>query len=398
MNRMFWGASILLLPFIVELGAMDQLRLPKAKFLVLLAFLYGAVYYWNEIDRPLGVGIALIGISSFFSRTYFPFNDLLLCGAGLFAGLWAKSPTRGQVRCFLKLLEVSAIICAAYGLIQYAELDPIMHLVPGTTHWRPVALLGQHTLYGPFAIAGLLASLFLGRKWRALFLALPFPFIDSSFTYLSLAAGIYVFLVFRLGKKFAVCSGAIGAIALVGIVSTFLLKKDYTNTEALNDKGRFKVWAQAAHLGRIHPISGYGFGSFKEVYPAFQHKAVREANGLKDEDLSPEAKKFIADAEYIHRESGTFLSVHNEYIQAFMEMGWPAVFSILAIIGSFYFSFYFIDKDPEVWALAALFSVFLVNSCGNFIFHLVPQALIPLWSFVALKTYSPTKWEAYEHP
>lgn len=397
-NRMFWGASILLLPFIIDIGTFDDFRLPKAKAMVLLSFIWAGFYFWKEIDKALGMGIILVGISAHFSRTMYHVEDILLFGSAILVGTFAKNATRGDVRGFFKLLETAALICATYGLIQVSGLDPWMKLVPGTTEWRPVALFGQHTLYGPFAVAGLMCSLFLGRKWRAAYLLLPVILIDSSFTYLSLIVGLFVFLWFKLGKKASVVTAGVLTVLALAVFFVKYNKGDHTSWEPINDKGRFKIWRHAAQLGFIHPISGYGFGSFKVAYPLFQDKNLREANGIKDEDLSPESRKFIEEAEYIRRESGYFFTVHNEYIQAFMEMGFPGVFCILAIITSFFWSFYWAPRSPETWGLAALFSIFLANASGNFIFHLVPQALIPLWSFIAMKTYKEEMWEVYERP
>jgi O-antigen ligase len=390
-----WGASVVLLPFIIEVGnPIDEFRLPKAKFMVLLAFIAGAAWVWRNIDTALGFAVALVGFSAYYSRTFYPIADLGYFAAALVVGMFARSPSRGDIRAFLKLLELSALVCAIYGLVQAAGLDPVLKLWGWAGHPRPTAFLGQHTLYGPFVVSGLMASLFLGRKFRPLILLAPIPFVDSSFTYLSLAVGLGVFSFYKLGTKITLA--AAGVLVLFSLVAASLFPEKIE--ESLNDKGRYRLWKQAIHLGKIHPVSGYGFGSFKVAYPIFQDAEQRKAFGIKDEELPAEVKEFIKTAEIIKKDTGdrVFYTAHNEYVETFMSMGYPGLLAIILVVGSFFYSFYLSDKNPELYALCAIFCVFLANASGNFIFHLVPQALLPLWSFIALRTYTPLAWEEYE--
>ncbi len=385
LKRIFIGAGVLLLPFAFQLSGSEQLRLPKAKVLMLLAALYFGIELARKVDRLLGISAFFCALSAYLAHTAFQGEDLLYVFAALSTAFWIKKPSKYDLQIFLKCLEFSGLICAAYAFFQIIGHDPIMNYYPWADIGRPSIFFGQHTLYGPWAVACFATALFSRHYWRSILLVLPIFFINSSFTFLSLSVVVLVFSIYAL-TRFAVLS--MGVIIAIGLLSAAFLRPDLLK-EPMNDKGRFALWGQSVELAGRRPLLGYGFGNFKAVYPVFQDKNARIQNGIDDSTLSPRAKEFIARAEHIRAEGGLFFQAHNEFIEAYFMGGIPGLILALLFPLSFFFAFYRSEKTPETWTLCAIFYSFMANAVGNFPMHLIPQALLPLWSYVAVTSNAP---------
>lgn len=387
MEKWLTRAVVLLLPFVFWSSG-EQFREPKAVTLIVMAALWLFFALSEKINLALGFSFFYLVVSGAFLGRVIPYGDILALFAAAISCLWI---TKDNPKVVFKLLEFVGVICAVYGLAQYFGFDPIMNF----QEWadvRPVALFGQHTLYGPFAVSAFAVSLFYRHWIRAAFLIVPVVLIDSSFTFLSLASVLAVWAIANFKKEVILWSifglfvaGLSGAIMFDGILKT----------EALNDKGRFALWGQVTELAANRPVLGYGLGSFKEIYPVFQNKALRVKNGISDDSLSTDAREFIRKAEQIRNEQGTFLSAHNEFLQVFFELGLLGVVCVLWILGSFFLSFRASLKNTEAWICLSIFCLFLANSLGNFPLHLVPQALLPLWAYCFVIRMKKSKWRSY---
>jgi hypothetical protein len=384
LGRLFAGAGLILLPFIFSFSEPEHIRLPKAKFLFLMVAAYCAIGLMRKVNPMLGLAYLGCVISAYFSNTVFPFEELLIFTAAIATSYWVTKPSDKELNAGLSILEWVGIVCAVYGILQVNGLDPIQSY-QSWADIRPVVFLGQHTLYGPFAVACFTVALFRKHWLRSAILVVPVVLVDSSFTFLSLAVVLAIWAYVNLAKRYFFLLFASGLIAAVMILA---LPKEMLG-DKFNDKGRFLLWGQALKLTETRPFFGYGFGSFRVIYPVFQSKELRVANGIDDEKLSAEAKKFIARSEAIRMESGLFYSPHNEYIQAYFEMGLVGVFILLGLFLSFLISFYASPKTTETWILFAIFWSFAANSIGNFTPHLVPQGLLLLWVYVSMTTRNP---------
>ncbi len=248
---------------------------------------------------------------------------------------------------------------------------------------RVPVFFGQHTLYGPFCVAAVASALFSGRYVRAVILALPIYCIDASFTYLSLGVVVGLFLIHKFGRTALlglIIAGVLGGL----VVCKELLFRDNVRVEALNDNGRFALWKLTWRIAEARPFIGHGYGSFRNQFPAFQDKRIREMNGLKDESFSPEVQEVLAKAAELQKRSGLFVSAHNEYLETFYEFGFIGPLFCLALIAAFLLAWACGPRESIDWALCAIFLSFCANALGNFPFHLIPQALLPLWAFVAV--------------
>lgn len=380
-ERIFAGAGLILLPFIFEVGVADEMRLPKAKALLLLAMLYGATKVWQKIDKPLGFFAGLVSLSGFFSSTGVAYHDILFFWGALASVFWIKPLTERDFLLGLKIFECVAVVIAVYAVVQITGNDPFIEYYDWAENWRPTGLFGQHTLYGPYAVTGFLIALFRRHFIVASILLFPIIVINSSFTFLSLAVGVLLWVWFT--HKKALPHISVLAVILCLVAATYFPNK---MKEGLNDKGRFELWGQTAFLISKRPIFGYGFGSFKEIYPIFQMKDLREANGIQEGELSEATRKFIRGAEHVRAESGIFMNAHNDLLNFTFEAGVVGALAVLAMLANFLRRIRRLLWIPCFPLALALFLAFLANSLGSFPFRLVPQALIPLWIYAFIVT------------
>lgn len=394
--RYFAGAALLALPFIFSADGGEQLREPKARMLAIMFGLWIATELWKKVHPSLGCAAGFLFLSAFFTAPTFPHHAMLAMLGAFGSCLWIARPTKHDIERGLEILEISGILCATYACVfqlqgQWFFLTPL----PGAL---PFAAFGQQTLYGPFAVACFASALFQGRHFRALLLFLPIPIVSSSFTYLSLGVVLFFYALSIFGKK------AILGVLLVGLLLLTGSKIWPSHArEVLDDKNRFTLWGQALTLSSRHWVVGHGFASFRVIYPIFQDPELRKANGIDDSKQSPEFREFVKVAGGLKGGSGIFLHPHSEPISVFFEHGalgllialwWALAFVISAFrdqIEDFFRSWWGYEQksqpiDPSRWALVAIFFAFLANSLGNFPFHLIPQALLPLWAFVAVTT------------
>lgn len=382
------GAAIILLPFIFYWRGSDEgMREPKARFLILLMGLFLSSSIFSKISWTLGCATGFVYFYSFFLSPNFPYVELMTFSAALSSCLLVANATKDDIKIGLELLEVVGIAAAAYAMVlQLAHHDPIMTLVPGADFHRVQVFFGQHTLYGPFAVACAAPALFRKRYLRAIFLFSPIIAIDASFTYLSAAVVIAMFLAFRFGKKAILGMGLIGLMATASAGYVYY-RGDFLKYEFLNDNGRFALWEYTARIASARPWIGHGgLGAFSQQFQIFQNKELRQAIGIDDSKLSPNAMSVIHGAEELRNRSGVFLSSHNEFLQTFYEFGIAGLFFVVMLILTFWWWWSIVAYSPENWALGAIFFSVLANSMGNFPFHLIPQALLPLWAYTLVTT------------
>ncbi len=379
------GAGFIVLPFIFSASPGEQMREPKAQFLAILMGLVISSLLFRKVAWSLGCAAFALYAYAFLAKDFHAAQILTLTAA-LGSCLLIAEAKKHDIKIGLEVLEAAGVLCAAYAMLkQFSGLDQILHMTPGNDFRRVSVFFGQHTLYGPFCVAAAAPALFRGRFFKTMLIALPIPLIDSSFTYLAAGAVVAVYLVFRHGKP-ALIALSLAAIAGSAIIAPKLLSEQRIKIEALNDNGRFALWQLTFRIAKVNPFFGKGFGSFSEQFPVFQSPEMQNQLGVKRELLSPAAVEILNKAKELFDRSGFFLSPHNEFLDVFYEFGGFGLLIVVALLCAFGWAFCVAEKTVEAWAILAIFLSFLADSCGNFPFHLIPQALIPLWSFVAMTT------------
>lgn len=382
LDKILLGAGFVILPFIFSPHG-EGMREPKAQFMAVLGGLLLSAAVGRRISWPLGLGAAWVYLSC-FRAPFFPIEALLALSAALGSCLLVAEATENDVKGGLEILQITGLLCAGYAMLfQLAAADPLLRLIPGADYRRVSVFFGQHTLYGPFCVACAAPALFRGRLFRAILIASPLPFINASFTWASAGVVVALYLVFRYGRR-AVLGLSLLAVTGAGALGYTYRFTDHTRHEALNDNGRFPLWSLTWTIARVHPWLGRGLGSFQEQFPIFQSPELRKAGGVEDEKLSERARDVVRRAEELRHRSGVFVHPHNEFLLVAYEFGRIGLALTALIILVFFASFWISKKTPEHWALCAIFLSALANALGNFNFHLIPQALPPLWAFVAM--------------
>lgn len=386
------GAALIVLPFVFSSGLEEQFRWPKVKMLLLVSALYLCLQVGRKINIALGWACAFAFFSAFWIAPSFDIDSTIGLCAALGTCFWVAFPSEKDIGNALKLLKWIGVACAIYGILQHYDYD-LVGLITGSPlivfnkpdfHLHPSVTFGQQTLYGPFAVACFAAAMFECR-WSsyaiAALLAVPIFFIDSSLTYLSFAVVIGFWLVYRLGRR-----ALLLALIIPGVYYAGYQWAPKTMFDLMNANGRYAVWEQTYRLTKIHPVVGFGFGSFKTIYPAFQDEKIRHANGIDDSKLTQEARDFMQKAAWIKEANGIFISTHNEFLQLYFECGLIGVVLAMLMAFSYCWRAQYLPFTGSIFALHAIFFSFLANSIGNFPLHLIPQALLPLWAYVAVTT------------
>lgn len=379
-DRFFVGAGLVALPFAFSIYAPGEgMREPKARALVMLMGLFLALKLGEKFSAALGMGVALCYLSALFWVRIFPYQELLTLTLALLSCFLFVKPTKDHVKHFLEMLELGGLLCAAYAMIlQLGEADPFLKLYDGADYRRVSVLFGQHTLYGPFCVAAFASSLLRRRYLMALLLVTPIIQINASFTFLSFGVVVAFFLVHKFGKVALFGLTALGIWAAISLFAIY----NYTNlkSDSLNDNGRFALWRVTIAVANVRPFLGHGYSSFANTFSFFQSKELRLLNGVPEPTLE-KAKIVVREAEELRLRSGWFYSAHSEPLQVFFEFGLLGVSIMLLAIASFVYAWLKGPMTDDWAALGAIFFSFLANSLGNFPFHLIPQALIPLWAF-----------------
>lgn len=380
-DKLLAGAALLVLPFVFSTTSQEQMREPKARALAILMGFWIGKELWQRVHPALGCATIAMFLSAAFRAIMYPVHDVLCLLAALGSCLWVAEAKEDDIKGGLEVLEISGLLIAAYAVIfQWGGHDLMLVYKPG---FIPMGMFGQHTLYGPLAVAAFASALFMGRYFRAVLLFCPIPLIDSSFTYLSLATVLFFYALFRFGKR-----AILGALVL--LLTFIAVSKIWpmSTYEVLNDKNRYVLWEQAIRLGERHWLLGHGIASFAVIYPFFQDASIRKANGTDDSKQSDLLKTFFHNADFLRKQSGVFLHPHNEAVSVFFEFGVVGLLIALWWAASFLWAWVHMPDSAPYWALGAIFFAFLANAQGGFIFHLIPQALLPLWAYVVVTARS----------
>lgn len=370
-----------MLPFIYYTHAAEQVRFPKVQFLILMAGIYFGIHISRKINIALGCSVIALAFFGYRSTLIYPATEILSLAAAFGSCFWVSGLKKNELQIGFKLLEFAGLLSAFYAGLQYFGHDPLFILFDWADKSRPAAILGQSTLYGPFAVACLSAALFERHYISAVLLFLPIAAINSSFTFFAFGIVIAIYIFHRIGP-----------LTLLGIplcmAAFFSLQaiKPHVTEELLDNNGRFALWKITAQIASHRPALGYGLGSFRQVFPMFQSKEIRAASGLKDEGLTEETKGLFKDAADLDAHFGRFVSAHNEFLQLFFETGLVGCIFALWLLLTFWIHWLALPSTSENWCLLAIFAAFMGNSIGNFPLHLIPQALLPLWAYVAVTT------------
>ena len=220
-------------------------------------------------------------------------SALLLLFAGLSYDLLTQAIWRERVS---DALAGTAVLVAALGLIQYANLCPFLFPVFEGYAQRVYSVFGNQDLYGGYLALGapLLIHRFLtGSRTRWIVsagLAVLVPGLLVSgcrSAWLAAAVGVVVVLPFRGVNRRRV--GVLAAVVIVLSVVTIRVAPAPTTrriTGSLRDDdegvwARLWFWDGAVRMWRDAPVLGVGLGNYAYWSPRYLGEALQTTNGTR---------------------------------------------------------------------------------------------------------------------
>jgi O-antigen ligase len=241
-----------------------------------------------------------------------------------------------NVNALLNAICLIALANVGLMILQYFGIDPIFKPIAGYEGYYPGFMPNNNLTSGLLAIC---LPAFLRYRWALL---LPMVFLGlilakTTGGALAAVAGLIVWLNIKFPRTY------LTIIVLIGLV-LFLVFVDNPGIAA-----RLEVWMIGLKESINHPLLGAGIGHWKTVF-----NMPLAINNLR------------------------WTTPHNEFIQAYFEMGVFAVVIIMGYLVSVTRRF----RNINTMFIAA-FAVIVVNSLVNFPFHIATTAYIAV-TWIAL--------------
>lgn len=328
----YWGTAAMLLPFYVRANNFNDIRISKNYALIFLTTIGCMLFGVGKLKIR---AIAVVAAFAFFihSNFYRPASMeqtvTFLGGCLLISHLLSHRLNEKVIKV---CLAITCILTSAVFILNNMGFNPFNPSIPMK---YPVGPLGQQTLSGAL-VAITITSLIQPNFWMFIPAAAMGLWISgSSMSYL--AAGVNISLFTAMNKTIAL-KLKVSIITLLGIIGSMgLFSKDL-----LNDHSRFYSWSIAikkmSNFSLMDQLFGRGLGDFWHSFGVeIPGQMIRYA--------------------------------HNEVIESLWAFGIVGTMIIAIIV---YLPF---KNFKSTYALAGFASV-LVNSLGNFTFHIAPLALI----------------------
>jgi O-antigen ligase len=289
---------------------------------------------------------------------------------------------------FLYPLLIAAFISSIYAMFQYIGIDPLFE--PKRSYdeqrWVVAGFMGQQTLFagviGPLVPIGLtLASMHRNKLIRtgliltALVIVYATVLTHTRAVLLGYAGALVSAAVIltvsanwkQLRRVVILCVlfGAVFTITFTTIPSFQKRISQGITLKSSSIRARFHYWECSYELIREKPWMGWGFGSFRSIYPEAQIK-IRNQN-----------------KELRHRGSEVVSHPHNELILIIIEGGIFLLIPVLLFPGTIMFQgwkrYQAHRKLPEAMLdLGCLLGsvILIINALFSFPFHIGSSALI----------------------
>ncbi len=143
-------------------------------------------------------------------------------------------------------------------VLEFFHKDTLMDW--GQNYINNYGILGHHMQMGSFAV--IISALLLSfSKINIIFPLAVAVFCNSSWSFISAGIGVFVYFSTR-DKKFAIY-----ILVLIAILFGLYNIKSHKIQENLNHtSGRIEVWEKSFELGNKRPLTGWGIGTYKEVF------------------------------------------------------------------------------------------------------------------------------------
>jgi O-antigen ligase len=316
---------------------------------------------WNVFLFIIEKGLI---ISDAGTNVSYHFNALSLLNMMdiIFAGLFylllhhldLNRKTIYKTLCFIALFQASYVILQKLGLDQFftrtgTGTGPNNLKVCSTVGtWANEALVSWLIVFcSPFFLA--FKELRFKIGYLVCFIAVLCTKVTTGIVGFVLG---FLFILWNRNKKIAL--GALVFISIISSIAIYSGKFDYFIT----DSHRFEVWKRAITIAKEMPITGFGPGSFRAIFPERNLDLIHE---------------------------GAWVQAHNEYIQTFFEQGIIGLGIILGLVFTTILSF--VRRRRGLISFTCLLTSMFISFLG-FPFHLAQGAIVIL----ALVLYERETW------
>lgn len=264
-----------------------------------------------------------------------------------------------RLHTFENIILITASAHGCIGLLNSIGIYPFLPLNnPAYIHEAHpiIGLLGQQTLLAPFLAFALGISLhrFAEAKYAtdkliykvlSLFYFIVILLAGSVMGYVSLAAVLWIYLLFYQGEVIA-----FSVAAVVWLVAAWFALRhgDRLISEA---HGRIEPWTDAIRLIKMHPWLGYGVGTW-----------------------SVAAEKLAQ----VHGYKAPWSQLHNEYLQGQFEFGviGMLILGVQALILTARIHFLYLFRSRRLVPYVAGLAALMANALGNFPLHVAPHGML----------------------
>ena len=399
-------AITLIAPFLIMRETYDLAYLPKAAAIQIgVLFLFAAWVIRNFDDlrfakTPLNLPVLAFILWSLASiiwasnryEVFTRWSQWFACALVFF--LVVNNFDKKKCVQLLNAMVVVGFLTALVGIVQHIfKVDWIPQIVP------PAAMFANKNMTSQVVVAALpLALLIPGNKYARkpyfiFLIILPMLvylyFARARAAWIALVAEVavfvFIYLIYKKKIRVAVLLAVTGVLLML-LVGPWMSKMHMA-------QHRLAIWKNTVEMIKEKPVLGYGLGNHKIFYPLFYRKAVIEK---------------------IYSEESQLENVHNDFLQAWSELGvigllilgWAGflilriahkhrefpvsvvVVAITGLLANAFFSFSFQRSIPPYF-LMIFIAVLSVWSIKGYVSVRIPPILItvPCVLLIAISTF-----------
>lgn len=271
-------------------------------WMVIIAGFFGVFTLFLNTHWVLKATALSVFVNCFFSSIpYLSFTSYVMIIACCYFYVLCTKITDWSI--IFNALQSVLILNILFLFMQFIGHDPLLNF--GMFHMEHYGILGQHMQMSSFIVI-ISSLLVMVNKWYMLAPLVLSLFCHSSWSFISVGVGIFVYL-FSIHKKLAIYV----ALSFMVLFIIWIIK-DHKISENLNkESGRLVVWQRSIELSNKKPWFGWGAGTFKDIFPPIsQLKCIPYRNA------------------------------HNLFIQFLFEFGYPLTICLVVGLGCLIFNIY----------------------------------------------------------
>jgi putative inorganic carbon (hco3(-)) transporter len=267
-----------------------------------------------------------------------------------------------------KCLQWMAI--STYGLVVYTLFRHgyFFHFRDDQANLAPMPFLDDHTIYAAYLTLFIFISAIQSQaKWIVPILGIGLLFSTCRGAWISIVTALSVCSILWIWYR--------NTYFFVGLTVLFVVflwffepKIQKTVTQKISSDvslaERINRYQCAKRMTKVHPIMGFGPGTYAFQYLAFQEPGEMTRISQKEVLLTRDPSNY-----------GHGGGAHSEYLQASSEMGWPGLILLLTVVGLPLFCFR-PQKKYHWWLIAAWYSFWAHAILNNFLHDPRVSALV----------------------